>query len=124
MNQQPRNNVNRANILRWRQALGSREFAERMVNRDEMDWMRVNIDGQAVFSPLGVACELALENGVPLVRTEEREGRVTYDGHAIELPLAAQNWLGVGRRANPIVMYFLPFEAAINEIDRLLLGEE
>lgn len=47
------------------------------------------------FCCLGVLCELAIENGVPLVKTEGSSGLTHYDGSSTYLPLSVKKWIGL-----------------------------
>lgn len=46
------------------------------------------------FCCLGVLCEIALENNVPIKITTEDDNKV-YDGHSIYLPKIVQDWAGL-----------------------------
>jgi len=84
--------VNKVNMQRWVDALRSGKF--------EQVTGALNIGGK--FCCLGVACELAMADGVGL--DVERYGeRVIYSGYDTVLPPAVQAWLGVTYQ-NPYVM--------------------
>ena len=44
---------------------------------------------------LGVACEVAEENGVPLIVRVEEDFTISFDGKTRNLPEGVQSWLGL-----------------------------
>jgi len=51
-------------------------------------------DGVDRFCCFGVACEVAIANGVPVEKKRGSIGDYTYDGHAAFLPRSVLRWLG------------------------------
>lgn len=72
------------NAQKWVEALESGEYEQgggALCRDDE-------------FCCLGVACDVALKNGVAL-KVDRDQSWVTFDGHPLTLPPAVQDWLGL-----------------------------
>lgn len=80
---------NQENVRKWVDALRSGDFEQRTG--------RLNAEGQ--YCCLGVACELALGDGVKVVKTlvepSPYADHYAYDGKATFLPTSVQEWLGI-----------------------------
>src|SRR5678815_3622160 len=75
------------NAQKWVDALRSGRFMQtRHTLADDMG-----------YCCLGVACEVAIENGIQLVKKKvsERHGYISFDGAENYLPAAVQQWLGL-----------------------------
>jgi hypothetical protein len=79
-------NINKANVRLWVDALRSGEF--------QQGTGALHNTETGGYCCLGVACEVAYRNGVPL-RREDYEGAMSYNGDATALPLAVREWLGI-----------------------------
>jgi hypothetical protein len=77
------------NALKWAAALESGEF--------EQGREALNSNGQ--FCCLGVACEVAIREGVPLEKKEHSLYTVYYDGERDMLPPSVQAWLSLADSA-------------------------
>jgi hypothetical protein len=53
----------------------------------------LNKDGKLCC--LGVLCELAIKDGVPISKTEHYENLVAYNGYETSLPVAVMEWAGM-----------------------------
>jgi hypothetical protein len=88
---------NKDNIAKWAEALESGEYEQgryRLASRDEES-------GIISYCCLGVACDVAMKNGVQMEVTETQvEGQIVlnYDGRRDSLPPAVRNWLGISDR--------------------------
>lgn len=81
------------NIRKWRDALLSGRFEQGYYYLKDL-----TADGPK-YCCLGVACEIAKENGVSMTektRSGTRVGKVLYDGESATLPIRVQEWLGIG----------------------------
>lgn len=79
-----------ANRALWVAALRSGKYkqARHRLCRDS--------DGEKAFCCLGVACEVAIENGVQVRKAlDERKGMMAYNGEATTLPTVVRDWLGL-----------------------------
>lgn len=79
---------NKANVKLWVDALRSGEYRQGHGELTTLDTQN-NILSNCC---LGVACEVALKNGVEMT-IENRNGRRRYDGNGTDLPPAVQRWL-------------------------------
>lgn len=88
---------NKENIKKWVDALRSGKYRQGSGK----------LYNGSTFCCLGVACEVALENGVPLVKAPSKRVNSTpcyeYDGAAYSLPKSVQNWLGLDQTCPTIV---------------------
>lgn len=75
---------NQENIRKWVRALRSGEFAQ----------TRGFLSKEGAFCCLGVACEVAIANGVPVAKSVDSRG-VTYDGFEKTIPFKVEGWLGL-----------------------------
>jgi len=93
---------NREAIQKWVNALRSGRFIQRR------GALRIDVPHRSEYCCLGVACEVAIENGVDVKRKmETRVSDVeswTYDGEGNFLPPSVVKWLGLKSR-NPFVDY-------------------
>jgi len=97
---------NREAIQKWVNALRSGRFIQRR------GALRIDVPHRSEYCCLGVACEVAIENGVDVKR--KMETRVSDHGNVIEswayddeiyfLPPSVVKWLGLKSR-NPFVDY-------------------
>lgn len=76
--------VNKERIELWAKALESGEYRQGSQSL---------LDGNK-YCCLGVACDLAMKNGVELNVMVSYTGRVFFDGSPSYLPTAVQNWFG------------------------------
>lgn len=80
---------------KWVEALRSGEFKQ---TTSYLHWKE---EGKSSFCCLGVACELALRDGVKLLVTSadiedsSEEGAVSYDTEYDSLPASVVEWLGI-----------------------------
>lgn len=93
---------NKDSIEKWIEALRSGEY------RQGKGYLNRYKNGESLFCCLGVACEVAMKNGVVVDTKKEMGGGeieavVWYDGTSTTLPLSVQNWLGLGN-SNPYVL--------------------
>lgn len=83
------------NAQKWVEALRSGEYEQA---RGKL--CRKSDDGEENFCCLGVACELAIAEGVPVtkhvVKTIDDVFRITYDGMEQTLPARVREWLDLG----------------------------
>lgn len=85
----------------------------------------LSFEGQATHCCLGVACVVAMENGLK-VSTSSTASGVTYDHEQCYLPPSVRNWYGFTDRHPPIYAYtdvtsgdlFLSGAAGINDAGR------
>lgn len=84
---------NKANIGKWVHALRSGEFTQ---GNGRLCKIETLVDGreEKYFCCLGVACELALADGVYMTKIIS-ENIVFYDGSPGTLPLQVRSWLGI-----------------------------
>lgn len=84
---------NKENIAKWVQALRSGEFLQ---GKGRLCKIETTADGQPLrrYCCLGVACEVAMENGVELPKMVS-DGTVSYGGSLGHLPIEVQRWLGI-----------------------------
>lgn len=75
---------NKENIKKWVDALRNDGFAQ------DKSWLHTNRG----FCCLGVACEVAIKNSLPLSISKDDE-YTFYDGMGGILPPSVQNWLGI-----------------------------
>lgn len=75
-------------IQKWIDALRSGRF--------EQTTGYLNNDGR--FCCLGVACEVAVENGLKVKKDHFGSSIFSYDGESGILPKSVQNWLGMRTR--------------------------
>lgn len=52
---------------------------------------------------LGVACRVAIENGVSLTVTTNRSGETIFDGHTVYLPRKVMDWFGLATLEGEII---------------------
>jgi hypothetical protein len=96
--------INKVNIIKWVQALRSGEFKQ-----DNGRLAKIDAQGNKSYCCLGVACEVAVRDGL-LLDVVEKEGicecctpkYLTFDGEPNHLPPSVQAWLGLPR-PNPRV---------------------
>lgn len=77
----------------WREALLSGQYKQGVA---ALSFKGLN--GSYTYCCLGVLCELALQQCVPLVKTERQAGSgafIAYDGEESYLPVAVQEWAGL-----------------------------
>ncbi len=80
--------MNTKNMLLWADALESNEYAQ---GRDAI----LASPAGETFCCLGVACEVAIKNGVPIKRELDTYGDMyLYDEQASFLPGSVADWLG------------------------------
>lgn len=104
--------LNRENIRLWVDALRSGDFVQGKGSLAQ--------DGK--YCCLGVACEVALRNGVQM--DVKRDTSVYYyDQHSVHLPPAVMEWLGI-TAMSPMVDYVnrtgLPQREFLTELNDLL----
>ena len=75
-------------IQKWIDALRSGKF--------EQTTGALNDDGR--FCCLGVACEVAIENGIKVKKETHDDGITAYDGDDGTLPPSVMEWLGLEDR--------------------------
>lgn len=90
---------NKENMRKWVDALRSGEF--------QQGSGRLSVDG--TYCCLGVACEVAIREGVPVEKTRvgasgQYKKVYRYDETALFLPVAVQDWLGLSS-VEPTVLY-------------------
>lgn len=104
---------NKTNLSKWVDALRSDEYPQgrrALVSRD--------FENKMLFCCLGVACEVAIKDGLELVVYTVPEGEGgdgearSYDGQYSTLPIRVQAWLGV-YEADPV----LPFEVVKGQVE-------
>lgn len=88
--------TNRRAMQLWHDALLSGNFKQ----GNGMLAQRLPNNGDMRFCCLGVVCELAIADGVPMKRvekpaTEECPAHLSYDGADSFLPQSAAEWLGI-----------------------------
>lgn len=82
--------TNTANVAKWTAALRSGEYKQ---------GKGLLKDPEGRYCCLGVACEVAIKNGLDL-KIEvipDESGATTYDGSYLTLPKAVADWLGYVR---------------------------
>lgn len=82
--------VNKANMRKWVAALRSGQF----------DQGTVKLRSANEYCCLGVACEVAIANGVNL-KVKLYDEHATYDGETAYLPRQVSDWLGLSQE-NPL----------------------
>lgn len=78
--------ANKENIKKWVDALRSGKYQQiigRLGSADKNE-----------YCCLGVACEVALQNGLP-IRKGTCDESVTYDDSGLHMPQSVVNWLGL-----------------------------
>lgn len=90
---------NRENMQLWIDGLLSGEFPQ------DQGYLKVTIEGQARYCCLGVACEIAIRNGVHVTQFARERPRcgcgcnsetpTVFDGFSTCLPPAVASWLGL-----------------------------
>lgn len=87
--------VNKDHVWLWVDALRSGHYKQ----------TTANLADKFGFCCLGVACEVAMRHGVPIVKSgpDGGLGAYRYDGDRALLPDAAADWLGFERRTTPYV---------------------
>lgn len=101
------------NAEKWVKALDSDKYEQ---TRDKL---HRTTGGMDTFCCLGVACEVAIENGVDLpVVTDDSDlfGCVVYDGDRYALPPVVRDWLGL---SDSIGTHFSTDELDEEEVDSL-----
>lgn len=88
--------VNKANMLLWVRALQSDRFAQ---GKGALKMTRM---GSTTYCCLGVACEIARENGVILRERTDELGSIWFDERHGVLPKTVLEWLGLDA-ANPFI---------------------
>jgi len=110
--------VNKENMRLWVAGLRSGRFPQgrnRLKHRGR--------SGGFEYCCLGVACEIAKENGVEVVEYRE-PGLVFFDGCDINLPLSVRRWLGLpGYMSNPYVGPGLTAISANDSFPRMAFEE-
>jgi hypothetical protein len=82
--------VNKERLRLWVAALRSGEYEQ---GQEALASLRGDLP--PAYCCLGVACEVAIKNGLPLRRIENDElGKVRYDDAGGGLPFAAGEWFG------------------------------
>ena len=77
--------MNQKNWLKWARALESGKYKQG----------HYNLQKAGRYCCLGVACELAIADGVEIQRKECSESRIRYDDASCYLQVKVQNWLGI-----------------------------
>lgn len=80
------------NALKWVEALESGNYKQGTGRL-----CRIDLDKNKRFYCLGVACDLAIENGLIVSATDGRDC-VVYDGESDYLPAKVAKWLGLNSR--------------------------
>lgn len=75
------------------------------------------------FCCLGVACEVAIENGLEISKTINADGVISYDGSAEILPESVKAWYGFDD-TNPKLCEIKYSTGEINEIDATEANDE
>lgn len=81
--------ANKANLLLWVQALESGRFHQ---GRERLKHVSL---GAYKYCCLGVACEVAIANGVAVTERVRETGAIEFDGKIGYLPEEVQDWLGI-----------------------------
>lgn len=98
--------MNRENIQKWVDALRSGEYKQGFGYLNQADKR-----GESRYCCLGVACEVAIRNGLQLDKSDSMDGcrkvrttnggssfhRYYYNNHSCDLPYAVARWLGIDR---------------------------
>jgi hypothetical protein len=88
---------NKARLRLWVEGLRSRRFAQ-------TDQKLADSEG---YCCLGVACEIAIENGLDLEKEQSEDGDWRYGDDFVLLPLKVADWYGfpggLGDKTNPII---------------------
>lgn len=97
--------VNVERLKLWTQALKSGQYNQTTSR------LGVIQDGEASYCCLGIACEVAIANGLDIDRNvnlfgvegvDEGDGSIVYDNEPSVLPKAVQDWFGF-RETNPMI---------------------
>jgi len=78
--------MNKDNVLKWVEALESGKY--------QQGFGTLNSKNET-FCCLGVACEVAILNGVELRKEKNVNGLFYYNGNPSTLPCAVQQWLDI-----------------------------
>lgn len=84
-----------ANVKKWVRALRSGKYEQGVGS----------LSNDGLFCCLGVACEVAIKNGVPLKKTVTTFGDIKYASSTAYLPKAVQKWLGMKTREGKFILY-------------------
>lgn len=90
--------ANTENITKWAEALESGEYEQGF---NHLTIVELNIAGETVKTShccLGVACQVAIKNGVEITVTQgegDGETLLFYDGESGTLPHKVKEWLGL-----------------------------
>lgn len=91
---------NKENIRKWVTALRSGQFKQGKSHlKYDTDYSR---EGDARHCCLGVACDLAIANGVEMETSRRFNGQYIFGGTSKTLPNEVTDWLGI-TDANPFV---------------------
>ena len=106
-------------LKEWINCLRNKEekFDAQVANpHRQLPYLKQPLNAEELFSPLGILCELAIKNGVP-VDVDSLNGIPSYDFYTIELPHSVREWIGQ-RAGNPLGRYDLTFKEAANIIEQ------
>lgn len=92
--------MNTENVAKWVQALRSGEYEQ-----TQEVLAREPLAGESSFCCLGVACEVAIQDGLDIERKVNVEGNVLYDTSVATLPDSVSRWLGVGLGYENVSVY-------------------
>ena len=116
---------NRENMIKWVKALQSDRFPQgqhRLATKD----LRVEESKQNwAYCCLGVACEVALEDGVdmdvkgPYLFNGSYMSRKSYDNHSVDLPERVLGWLGLRLSDEDVALPTVDFLAEDRELLQL-----
>lgn len=90
--------ANTENMAKWAEALESGEFEQGTGHLAIVELSSTGEPLKTLHCCLGVACEVAMRNGVELVKIQgSSDGRAVlfYDGESGVLPHKVQEWLGL-----------------------------
>lgn len=78
-------------VLKWVEALESGKYRQ-------ATGQLATKSNETRYCCLGVACEVAIENGLEVDKTEDAIfDEITYDGDYAELPTSVENWFAINQ---------------------------
>lgn len=116
---------NRENMIKWIKALQSGRFPQGVQRLATKDLAIEESKQNWAYCCLGVACEVALEDGVdmevqePYLFNGSSMSRKSYDSHSVNLPERVLAWLGLRLSDEDVALPTVDFLAENRELPQL-----